>query len=62
MQKQLWKNYYFLLYTIDLLFPAVELGPAWWSEHIFQQVTDFKRRPGIILAGCYTENEYPSIN
>lgn len=52
----------FVLYIIASLFLAVELGSAWWHEQIFQQVIDFKRTPGIIFAGCYTENESPSIN
>lgn len=62
MHKQLWKIYGFLLYTIASLFLAVELGPTWWSEQIFQQVIDFRTRSGIILAGCYTGSESPSIN
>lgn len=60
--KQLWKIYCFLLYTTASLLLAVELGPTWCREQIFQQVIDFKRTPEIILAGCYTENESPLIN
>jgi len=56
------KNLLFLAIYHCFVISSCEIGLSWWSEQTFQQVIDFKRRPGIILAGCYIGNESPSIN